>query len=206
MRRLGAFVLIAALVACGGGGGASAPTTSNPNPPPTPTPAPTPTPNAFAQGCGNPLPAFSDAYGYGVKVQLEPTRNKKVLNASPLVRNNAYCQTAVGVNAVFCNTRREDSAEREACDHYMSGVSDTGRPGPNWFQDVNGRLLRCGGFGVPEEGPGCSLNATNQYLLDVFAGGTYVACSKATGSCGGCRLDDDDFGVIHNNPAGLCKQ
>jgi hypothetical protein len=205
MPRLTALALIAVLIACGGGGAGSGPTTSNPAPVATPTPAPTPTPNAFAQACGNPLPALSDAYGYAVKVQLEPTKNKKVLNASPLVRNNAYCQAAVNVNAQFCTTRIEDSAQREACDHYMSGISQTGRPGPNWFQDVDGRLLRCGGFGVPEEAPNCTLKAENQYLIDIFAGGTYVACSAATGSCGGCAIDDDAFGVIHNSPAGLCR-
>jgi hypothetical protein len=207
LRRFFALVLIVGVPACGGGSGApSTPST----PVPTPTPAPAPTVNPFAAACGSPLPAFEDAYGFGVKVQTEPTPFKKVLNASPLVRNSAYCQAAGFGPFTFCNTRPESSAEREPCDHYFSGVSDTGRMGPNWFQDVNGRLLRCGGFGVPDEAPSCSLNSTNQYLLDVFGPGTYVACSGKGGppstNCGGCALDESVFGKIHGSPAGLCKQ
>jgi hypothetical protein len=205
MSRLWVVVLIEGTLACGGGGSGTPNTPSSPVVVTPPTPAPTPTPNAFAQACGSPLPALSDAYGYGVKVQLEPTKGKKILNASPLVKNNAYCQQALGINAQFCNTRIEDSAQRSACDHYMSGISETGRPGPNWYQDVNGRLLRCGGLGVRDEAPTCSLKPENQYLLDITGGGTYVACSAATGSCGGCAIDDDTFGVIHNSPAGLCR-
>ena len=173
LRRFLAVASIASIAACSGGGGSpSTPSASTPTPASTPAPAPTPTPNPFAAACGSPLPSFADAYGYGVKVQTEPTPFKKVLNASPLVRNSAYCQAAGFGPFTFCNTRPESSAERTPCDHYMSGTADTGRTGPNWYQDVNGRLLRCGGFGVPDEAPSCSLNSTNQYLLDVFGPGT----------------------------------
>jgi hypothetical protein len=206
LRRFLPVVLMFHGLACGGGSGVPN-TPSTPVPTPTPAPAPTPTPNPFAAACGSPLPPLADAYGFGIKVQTEPTRNKKILNASPLVRNVDYCQAAGFGAFSFCNTRPESSAQRAACDHYLSGISDTGRMGPNWFQDVNGRLLRCGGSGVPNEAPDCSLNETNQYLLDVFAGGTYVACGGkgSTGSCGGCALDPGDFGTIHASPAGLCK-
>jgi hypothetical protein len=170
-------------------------------------PSPTATPNAFAAACGQPLPSFADSYGFGVKVQLEPTLNRKVLNASPILQSEAYCQSA-GLPGRICNTRNEELPERVPCDHYLSGISDTGRPGPNWFQDVGGRLLKCGGVGgVPEEAPDCRLKETNQYLLDVTAGGQFVACGARGGvtTCGGCLLDQDTFGIIHRNPAGLCK-
>lgn len=190
------------LIGCGGGStGVTPPATL---PPPTPTP--TPPPNPFAAACGTPLPSFADSYGYGVKVQLEPSRRLKVLNASPQVRNPAYC-AATGIGGMVCNTRFEDQAERVPCDHYLSGISETGRPGPNWFQEVGGRRLRCGGLGVAAEAPDCFLKDNNQYLLDVSGPGKYVACGGAgsPGTCGSCTLDESVFGVIHSSPAGLCQ-
>src|SRR6185295_20311428 len=101
----GAAVIVTAMTLACGGGASPAPPTS----PATPTPAPTATPNPFAAACGTPLPAFEDSYGMGIKVQLEPTRNKKILNVSPQVRNASYC-AAIGIsNTVICNTRREDN-------------------------------------------------------------------------------------------------
>jgi len=204
-----AVALAAGIAGCGSSGSApNPPSNPNPNLAPVPTPVPTPTPNAFAAACGTPLPRFEDAYGMGIKVQLEPTRDKKVLTANPQVRNFDYCAAAGIPNSTICNTRREDNPERTPCDHYLAGISDTGRPGPNWFQEVDGKLLRCGGVGgVPEEAPNCFLKETNQYLVDVYAGGLYVACGGAGSprSCSGCVLDEDSFGVIHHSPAGLCK-
>lgn len=207
MRRLLVVGLIAVLPACGGSD--SPAPAGNPNQPaqPTPAPAPTPTPNAFAAACGSPLPSFTDSYGFGTKVQLEPTRNKKVLNTQPQVRNAQYC-ASVGIPGLICNTRREDDPARVPCDHYMSGISETGRPGPNWFQEVNGRLLKCGGVGgVPAEAPDCQLKEENQYLLDVTAGGQFVACGGAgsPGTCGGCLLDQSLFGRFNPTTAGLCQ-
>jgi len=202
-RVLAAMVSAGAL-ACGGSETAPTPPTSVA----TPAPAPTPTPNPFAAACGVPLPSFDDSYGMGIKVHYEPTRNKKVLTVQPQVRNAAYCAAAGLAGSTICNTRREDNPERVPCDHYLSGISDTGRPGPNWFQDVDGRLLKCGGFGgVPEESRDCRLKPENQYLLDVTAGGQFVACGGegAPLACGGCLLDESTFGVIHRTPAGLCR-
>src|SRR5688500_16635459 len=95
MRRFLAIGLVALLSACGGSDSPS------PNQPaqPTPTPVPTPTPNPFAAACGSPLPSFADSYGFGTKVQLEPTRNKKVLNTQPQIRNATYC-ASVGIPAL----------------------------------------------------------------------------------------------------------
>ena len=139
-------------------------------------------------------------------MQLEPSRRLKVINASPQVRNAVYC-AAVGIGGIICNTRFEDQAERVPCDHYLSGISETGRPGPNWYQEIDGRRLRCGGLGVPTEAPDCFLKDNNQYLLDVSAAGKYVACggTGSPGTCGSCTLDESVFGVIHASPAGLCE-
>ena len=206
MRRILALALFAGTAACGGG--TTTPPSTMPSATPTPvaaTPTPVP-PNPFAAACGTPLPNFADSYGYGVKVQLEPSRNRKVINASPQVRNPQYC-TAAGIGGMTCNTRFEDNPERVPCDHYMSGISLTNRPGPNWFKEVNGTRLRCGGQGVAAETDSCNLKDTNQYLLDVVHPGKYVACggTGSPGTCGHCILDEDDFGVIHNSPAGLCR-
>jgi hypothetical protein len=204
MHRFSALVLVAGMVGCGGGGNAITPPVTPPAA--TPTPAPTPTPNAFAAACGTPLPSFEHSNGFGIKVQLEPSRRLKVINASPQVRNTEYC-TAAGIGGVICNTRYEYLAERVPCDHYLSGISETGRPGPNWYQEIAGRRLRCGGLGVPNEAPDCNLKENNQYLLDVSGPGKYVACggTGSPGTCGSCVLNEDVFGVIHQSPAGLCK-
>lgn len=203
MRRYVSLFLVVGLAGCGGGGNAVTPP---PTVPVTTPPSPTPTPNPFAAACGVPLPSFADSYGFGVKVQLEPSRRLKVINASPQVRNATYC-TAAGIGGIICNTRFEDQAERVPCDHYLSGISETGRPGPNWYQEINGRRLRCGGLGVPAEAPDCALKENNQYLLDVSAAGKYVACggTGSPGTCGSCTLDENVFGVIHSSPAGLCQ-
>jgi hypothetical protein len=205
MQRLSVLVVLAlSLAACGGSNSPAAPPTPSPTPQPQP-PSPTPSANPYAAACGSPLPPFASSYGFGVKVQLEPSRSLKVLNASPLIRNADYCQAA-GLPGTICNTRFEYLPERVPCDHYLSGMSETGRPGPNWFQRVGGRLLRCGGQGLPAEAPSCTLKDSNQYLLDVRAGGTYVACGGAgsPGTCGSCVLDDSVFGTVHQTPAGLC--
>jgi hypothetical protein len=143
----------------------------------------------------------------GIKVQLEPTLNRKVLNASPQIRNTQYCEAAGIPNTSTCSTRREDNPQRVPCDHFVAGRAATGQPGPDWYQDVNGQLLRCGGVGgVPQEAPDCRLKPENQYLLDVSAAGQYVACSGSGVTprvCSGCLIAEP-FNVIHRNPAGLC--
>jgi hypothetical protein len=199
MRRFLVFVTIAFMAACGGGG--STPTT--PVTTPTPAPAPTPTPNPFAAACGTPLPSFSDSYGFGIKVQLEPSPGKKILNASPIVKNADYCTAAGFAGRTICNTRNENAPERVACDNYLSGIADTGLPGPNWFEDVDnsGHLVKCG-----DPLSHCDLKPENQYLLDVYAPGSYVACGGkgSPGTCGVCVLSPNDWGYIHKSPNGLC--
>jgi hypothetical protein len=208
-RFLAVITAIVVLPACGGSDSPANPGNPVPSASPSaaPVPSPTPSTNPYAAACGAPLPAFVDSYGFGTKVQLEPTRNRKVLNTQPQIRNAQYC-ASVGIPATICNTRREDDPTRVPCDHYMSGISETGRPGPNWFQEVNGQLLRCGGVGgVPKEAPDCELKPENQYLLDVTAGGLFVACggTGAPQTCGGCTLDQSLFGRFNPTTAGQCR-
>jgi hypothetical protein len=203
MRRFVTLALIAGVAACGGGGPATPGGSATPTP--APVPSPTPTPNAYAAACGTPLPPFEFAYGFGIKVQLEPTKNKKILNASPSVRNLDYCAAAGFENTLICNTRKEDNPQRPACDHYLSGISEQGRPGPNWFQDFgypggNERLVRCG-----ETDTTCSLKPEDQYLLDIHEVGRYVACGGVGGTktCGDCIIL-----TMNQSPGslgGLCK-
>lgn len=197
MRRFCTFALIAGLAACGG----DSKTPTTPVTPPTPAPLPTPSPNPYAAACGVPLPPFSDAYGFGIKVQLEPTKNKKILNANPLIKNPDYC-TAAGIPFhTICNTRKEDNPERTACDHYLSGISDQGVPGPNWFEEVNGQRVKCG-----EPGTHCYLKPENQYLIDIYELGKYIACSGKGGpanSCGVCLLTVWD--KPGSSTGGLCQ-
>jgi hypothetical protein len=198
MRRFFAIALFTGAAACGGSG--TAPTTPAT---PLPTPVPTPSPNPFAAACGNPLPSFTDSYGFGIKVQLEPSPGKKILNASPIVKNAAYCNAAGLTGHSICNTRKEDDPQRVPCDNYLAGIADNGKTGPNWFEDIddNGKLVKCG-----EPNTHCELKPENQYLLDVYAPGSYVACGGkgSPGTCGVCVLKPSSWGVIHRNPSGLC--
>jgi hypothetical protein len=175
-----------------------------------PTTAPTATPNPYMAQCGNPLPNIQEMYGFGIKVQLEPSVRKKILNANPLVRNASYC-ASVGFGGNFCETRIETDAGRVPCDHYMTGTAETGGPGPNWYQKVNGQLLRCPGDNLTGDAPNCYLKSENQYLLDVYAPGYYVACGGkgSNGSCGECILLEEEYdpppSAIGTRRPGLCK-
>ncbi len=201
MRHVLTLALILGLAACGGG---SAAPPAAPGTPPPPAPSPTPSANPFAAACGTPLPPFELAYGFGIKVQLEPSKNKKILNSSPAVRDLTYCEAAGFPNTLICNTRKEDDPERVPCDHYLSGMSDQGVPGPNWFQDLgnfpNEQLVKCG-----EPNTTCSLKLENQYLLDIHEVGRYVACAGVGGSgtCGDCVIET--MAQSQGSLGGLCK-
>jgi len=208
MRHI-SVALIGLLLLNGCGGSGTPPTVVNMTPTPTPTAEPTATPNPFAAACGQPLPNIADMYGFGIKVQLEPSVRRKILNANPLVRNTEYC-SLVGFGGRFCETRFETNSGRVSCDHYLSGISDEGGPGPTWYQVVNGQRLRCPGPSSPGDAPHCQLKAENQYLLDVYQPGKYVACGGkgSNGSCGVCVLEEADYetpaDAIGSRRPGLC--
>jgi hypothetical protein len=202
------FIAAAVAVACGSGGNPAEPPTT-PVAAATATPVPTAAPSAFAVACGSPLPNTSELYGFGIKVQLEPSVRRKILNANPYVKNASYC-ASVGFGGQFCETRIETEPSRVACDHYMTGLSDAGGPGPNWYQEIDGQRKRCGGGTVPGDAPDCRLKPENQYLLDVFGPGKFVACGGAgsNGTCGVCVLDpatyDTPASAIGTRRPGLC--
>jgi hypothetical protein len=199
MRYFFSVALMVGLAGCGGGGNTTPVTPSTPAP--TPAPIPTPTPNAYALACGAPLPRFEDAYGMGIKVQLEPTAAKKILNTSPAIKSYEYCQEAGSPGFLICNTRKEDNPERVPCDHYLTGISDEGVPGPNWFQEIAGQLVKCG-----TPGTSCRLKPENQYLLDIFAVGKYVACGGkgSPGQCGECTISTMERSKV-SSLGGLCR-
>lgn len=186
-RHYLALALFVVLAACGGG--SSQPAGPSTPPPTTLPPAPVPTPNPYAAACGVPLPPFEFAYGMGIKVQLEPTAGKKVLNTSPAIRNYDYCQAAGSPGFLICNTRREDNPERVPCDHYLTGINDEGVPGPNWFQEINGKLVKC-----DTPGTSCFKKPENPYLLDIRDVGKYVACQgkNSPRQCGDCVISTMD--------------
>jgi hypothetical protein len=206
MKKSLAVVALVSLAACGGG--SSSPTTPSqptPTPTPTPSPTPTPTPNAYAQACGEPLPPWEDAYGFSIGV-LRDGDTIKILNASPLIRNPSYC-AEIGLPGPYCKTRPEGHPQRAACDHYLSGISLSGRPGPNWFQVIDGQWFNCGGYaGVPDEGSTCGLKESDQYLLDVSGPAIYRACGGEGGTetCGGCVLDPWTFDP-NRTDRGFCR-
>ena len=183
----------------------STPTTTEPNPNPTPTPvlgapgpkpSPTPSPDATepspspsatpstgtgegASSCGDPLPP--PATRMQVNVHLRGS-GRWILDSTPLVGPDVeYCRKIGFTDSrSFCPVRPEGNPQRSACELYATGrAKDTARPGPTWYRD--GRF--CTG-----KSSGCENNADNQYLLDVYLGGTYQACAQ-NGVCGEVDAD-----------------
>ena len=156
---------------------ASAPT-PKPTPKPTPTPAPapspeaTPTPSPNGSGCGNPVPP--EVTRMNTKVHLRGAR-RWTLDSTPIVGPNGdYCRKIGFTDGrLFCPIRTEGTADRVACEAYAVGkAEDTGRPGPTWTRD--GKLC---------DGSDCENHEDNQFLLYVYKGGRYKACTR-DGICG----------------------
>ena len=156
--------------------------TPRPTPTPAPAPAPAPTPEATptpnpppsGSGCGNPLPP--EVSRMNTKIHLRGA-NKWTLDTTPLVGPDGdYCRKIGFTDGrLFCPIRTEGTSDRIACEAYAVGTArDTGRPGPTWYRD--GQL--CTG-----ELSGCANHEDNQYLLYVFKGGLYKACTR-DGVCG----------------------
>jgi hypothetical protein len=108
--------------------------------------------------------------------------NRWTLDSTPLVGPDGdYCRKIGFTDGrLFCAVRTEGSPDRIACETYAVGkAKDTGRPGPTWYRD--GRL--CTG-----EPSGCENHEDNQYLLYVYKGGLYKACTRS-GVCGEVQAD-----------------
>jgi hypothetical protein len=159
-----------------------------PKPTPTPegaepTPAPTPTPSTGggegASTCGEPLPPPVTRMQVAVHLR---GGERWILDSTPLVGPDLeYCRKIGFTDSrSFCPVRPEGHPQRSACELYAIGrAKDTGRAGPTWYRD--GRF--CTG-----KASGCENNGDNQYLLDVYLGGTYQACAS-NGVCG--QVDAD---------------
>lgn len=149
---------------------------SEPSPSPTPTPA---TGGEGASACGEPLPP--PVTRMQVSVHLRGSE-RWILDSTPLVGPDIeYCRIIGFTDSrSYCPVRPEGNPQREACELYAVGrAKDTGRPGPTWY--------RAGRFCT---GPssGCENNGDNQYLLNVYLGGTYQACAS-NGVCGEVEAD-----------------
>ena len=163
--------------------GAPAPkATPTPGPSPEPSPGATPEPSSPTEGaaeCGSPTPP--DLSRLNVKVHLKG-ETSWVLDSTPLVGPDAAYCAKIGFTdgRSYCAVRLEGSAERSACELYVTGRAvDTGRPGPTWYRGSN---LCTGGAS------GCENHAENQYQLVVYTGGTYRACGR-NGVCGEVDVD-----------------
>ena len=154
--------------------------TATPQPSPTPTPKPNPTPEPTAtptprNGCGNPLPP--PVTKMKAKVHLMGG-NRWTLDSTPIVQNREYCVKIGFPDRQECPVRVEGAPDRAACEEYAIGrAKDTGRPGPTWYR--NGKLCN---------GSDCENHEDNQYLLWVYAGGTYTPCTR-DGVCGEVQVD-----------------
>ena len=148
--------------------------TPAPAPPSAPTPEATPTPPPSAGACGNPVPP--EVSRMNTKIHMRGP-NKWTLDTTPLVGPDGdYCRKIGYTDGrLFCPIRTEGTSDRIACETYAVGIAkDTGRPGPTWYRD--GQL--CTG-----ETSGCENHEDNQYLLYVYKGGLYTACTRG-GVCG----------------------
>ena len=151
----------------------------SPTPAPTPEPTPTPTPAPSVNGCGDPLPP--EVSHMNTKIHIRGA-NKWTLDTTPLVGPDGdYCRKIGYTDGrLFCPIRTEGTSDRVACEAYRVGTAlDTGRPGPTWYR--NGQL--CTG-----EASGCENHEDNQYLLYVYKGGLYKACTR-DGVCGDVDAD-----------------
>jgi hypothetical protein len=146
---------------------------------PSPSPSPTPSAGEGATACGDPLPPAVSRIV--VNVHLRGSE-RWILDSTPLVGPDVdYCRKIGFTDSrSYCPVRPEGHPQRSACELYVVGrAKDSGRAGPTWYRD--GRFCT----GRPS---GCENNGDNQYLLDVYLGGTYQACAS-NGVCGEVEAD-----------------
>jgi len=162
------------LTSCGGDSGTqpSGPP-STPPPAPAPTPVPTPVPDHLqADTYCVPKPPPIVAF----KLAIHSDRGwKKILDAKAMVGpDQGYC-SAQNFGGTVCVVRREDDPQAATCNNLVTGKSDTGRYGPNWFYNDD-TLCRPAGEG--DNDAGCRIHETNQFLVYTFGPGKYTACSE----------------------------
>lgn len=171
------FAVLGLLAAACGSGPSQSPALPGPAPlvetpvPPTPTPSPTPDPAIPPpdSGCGKPYPPPIGRVA--VKV-YQKGREFWTMDSTPLSGpDTQYCwEIGYRDGRRYCPVRQEGHPERAPCESWAVGkAKDTGRPGPTWtFKDA-----LCTG---PESG--CENHPSNQYQLNVYKYGVYLACVK----------------------------
>ena len=171
-----AFTLI--LPACGGGSGSAPTTLPTPTPEPTPTPTPTPANLLPETYC---VPAPPPLHNLRVKVHLD-MGSKKILDSRALVQSASYC-AALGYAGDICVVRDENDPQAVSCNNLVMGKEkDTGRYGPTW--SWNGQPCRPVNEGG---GEGCRNHEKNQFLVEAFGPGDYLACGE-NGVCNGITI------------------
>ena len=166
-------LLTLCLISCGGGSSTAPSAASTPTPAPIPTPAPTPVPENLQTDtyCVPSPPPF---FEFRVKV-FSDRGWKKILDAKAFVGpDQAYCASQGAAGSV-CVVRREEDPQAVTCTNLVSGRSDTGRYGPNWFYNDD---TPCRPIGAGENEAGCRLHETNQFLVYAFGPGKYTACHE----------------------------
>lgn len=182
---VGAVVLSATLVACGG----AASPTAVPTPAPTPTPVPTATPGAdvppAGSACGLPYPP--PITRLSVKIHLKDN-DYWTIDSTPLVGpDGEYCY-AVGFTdgRTICPLRPEGAQDRAACELWRGGVAKDGTPGPTWTHtdSKTGRETVCSSA---PDAP-CDHHPNGAYTAKAFRGGLYKVCTEA-GACAQIDVD-----------------
>lgn len=161
------------LSSCGGDPASGPSVVPTPTPVPLPTPTPTPVPDNLKADtyC---VPAPPPFYAFRIKIH-DDRGYKKILDARPTVGpDQAFC-AAQNQGGTVCVVRREDDPQATTCSNLVSGISDTGRYGPNWFFNDD---TPCRAMGEGGNDPGCRTHETNQFLVYAFGPGKYTACHE----------------------------
>jgi hypothetical protein len=126
-------------------------------------------------GCGRPYPPPISRFNCKVHIR---TTEYYTLDSTPLVGPNPdYCN-AVGFTdgRTICPVRVDGSPDRKACENWRVGQArDTGRWGPTW--------TKADGTACTGPASGCANHPENQYALNTYEPGSYVARAENGASC-----------------------
>jgi len=126
-------------------------------------------------GCGRPYPPPISRFNCKVHIK---TTEYYTLDSTPLVGPNPdYCN-AVGFTdgRTICPVRVDGSPDRKACENWRVGKArDTGRWGPTW--------TRADGTPCTGAASSCANHPDNQYALNTYAPGSYMATAENGASC-----------------------